>query len=215
MCELGVRADGTGYGLDGRAATFAQREDFAVMIAQTCAEVASGYRSWNRRSTTSPRGHRQRRRRDCAVICAPPSAPGERLDSVLVPGTLRGVPLSECTSRLGSSPSVGDTRSGSPPTPCCASRITPIGVIVAGTNCGALMWCSLMRWPRMWPWMPPGNCCPKMRSRTVDRWHERDRSQQLPERRSPLGTSRRPRPGCGVTTDERSGLRQHPPVFRA
>lgn len=59
VCELGVRADGTGYGLDGRATTFAQREDFAVMIAQTCAEVASGYRSWNRRSTTtSPRGHR-------------------------------------------------------------------------------------------------------------------------------------------------------------
>ncbi|MFX1760457.1 hypothetical protein [Rhodococcus sp. As11] len=46
VCELGARADGTGYGLDGEAATFAQREDFAVMIAQTCAEVASGYRSW-------------------------------------------------------------------------------------------------------------------------------------------------------------------------
>jgi len=128
VCELGARADGAGYGLDGRATTFAQRQDFAVVMAQTCAEVASGYRSWEQvidddvdqgaPPTSASRLYSYLRTAFCPQVSASAEpAPVERalssgpvdengmrgIASTLswYQGRFEPVPLSKCTSRLG------------------------------------------------------------------------------------------------------------------
>ncbi|MCD2119617.1 MULTISPECIES: hypothetical protein [Rhodococcus] len=128
VCELGARADGAGYGLDGRATTFAQRQDFALVMAQTCAEVASGYRSWEQvieddvaqgaPAASASRLYSYLRTAFCPQVSASEEpAPAERalssgpvdengmrgIASTLswYQGRFEAVPLSECTSRLG------------------------------------------------------------------------------------------------------------------